>query len=135
MAERTQRERVTARLRDGYGADPEYLWARFPNYAVFRHPASKKWFALLADVPRDRLGLEGEGRAEILNLRCDPNLVGPLLSGTGFLPAYHMSKTSWITALLDGTVPDRTLFPLLELSYGSAAPRAARRRKKDEAEE
>lgn len=30
-----------------YKADPEYLWRRFPDYAIFRHMDNKKWFGLV----------------------------------------------------------------------------------------
>ena len=29
----------------------------YPNYEVFRHANSKKWFAVVVDVPKFRLGL------------------------------------------------------------------------------
>ena len=54
-------------------------------------------------------------------------LSGSLLTEPGFLPAYHMNKTNWISVLLDETVPDEKIFPLLDLSYDSVAPK---RRKK-----
>ena len=38
-----------------------------------------------------------------------------------------MNKTNWISVLLDETVPDEKIFPLLDLSYDSVAPK---RRKK-----
>ena len=34
-----------------------------------------------------------------------------------------MSKTSWITAALDGSVPDEKLKMLVELSYQATAPK------------
>ncbi len=95
---------------------------------VFRHPASKKWFAAILDVPRDKLGLPGEGSAVILDIKCDPRMIGSLLSEPGFLPAYHMSKSTWITVLLDGSVPDDKIFFLLELSYDSVAPKRKKTR-------
>ena len=119
----TQRNRVTDYVQDRYGAEPEFLWKKYPGYAVFRQPASKKWFALVVDIPRDRLGLEGEGNVDIMDVKCGPLMVGSLLAQDGFLPAYHMSKSSWISILLDETVPDEQIYPLLELSYDSVAPK------------
>ncbi len=58
-----------------------------------------------------------------MDVKCDPLMVGSLLAQDGCLPAYHMSKDAWISILLDGTVPDDQIFPLLELSYDSVAPR------------
>ena len=111
-------------VQDRFSADPEYLWAKYPNYAVFRQPASRKWFAIVMDISQNRLGLEGDGDVDIMDVKCGTLMVGSLLAQDGFLPAYHMSKSSWISVLLDETVPDEQIYPLLELSYDSVAPRA-----------
>ena len=39
---------------------------------VLRHGATGKWFGLLMKAPRDRVGLQGEGLTDLLNLKCDP---------------------------------------------------------------
>ena len=45
------------------------------------------------------------------------DLLQELLCREGFLPAYHMNKKHWCTAILDGTVEDQSLFELLQTSY------------------
>ena len=75
-------------------------------------------------VARQRLGLAGEGALDVLNVKCDPILIGSLRAEPGFLPAYHMNKTTWVSILLDGSVPDERISFLLGLSYGLVAPRA-----------
>ena len=127
MSDHLQHERITKHLRDVFETEPEHLWARYPTYAVFRHPLSRKWYALIMDVPRSRLGLEGDEPVAVLDLKCSPLMVGSLMSEQGFLPAYHMNKSSWISILLDGSVPDEKIIPLLELSYDSAAPKRKKR--------
>ena len=124
MSSETQRERIMQYVQDKLSAEPEYLWARYPNSAVFRHPITGKWFGLVMDVARSHLGLQGEEIVDVLTIKCDAILQGALLSEPGFRPAYHMSKTSWISVLLDGTVPDEKILPLLEMSYDSVAPKA-----------
>jgi len=128
MKQSTRREPVIQHIRDTYGVEPEYLWADLPNSAVFRHPASKKWFAIIMDVPSNRLGLPGELPVDVMNVKCGPVMAGSLLSERGFLPAYHMNKDHWISILLDGSVPEEQVFPLLELSYDSVAPKRRTRR-------
>ncbi|MDE6840779.1 MAG: MmcQ/YjbR family DNA-binding protein [Oscillospiraceae bacterium] len=123
MAKLPQRERIIQHIQDRYAAEPEHLWARYPNYAVFRQPASRKWFAAVMDVAKKSLDMIGDGTADVMDVRCGPVLVGSLLAQDGFLPAYHMSKSSWISVLLDETVPDEQIFPLIELSYDSVAPK------------
>ena len=99
------------------GVEPEYLWAVNPNYAVLRHPGSKKWFAAILDLSPAKLGLPGEGLVDVLNLRCGPALAGSLLSQDGFYPAYHMNKSHWISLCLDGKVSRDEIYYLLNESY------------------
>ena len=51
-----------------YKATPEYLWRRYPNYVVFRHSDNNKWFGIIMDVPRKKLGLDGDECVDILNV-------------------------------------------------------------------
>lgn len=104
-------------IREQYGAEPEFLWAKTPNDAAFRH-ANHKWFgALLLDTPRRVLGLSGEGTADILDLKCDPALIGALMDGKRYLPGYHMNKEHWFTAVLDDQTDLTELKTLIDRSY------------------
>lgn len=126
MGQSSQRQRIMRYVQDRYGAEPEYLWAKYPNYVAFRQPASRKWFALIMDVPQKRLELEGDEPVDVMDVKCGPLMVGSLLAQDGFVPAYHMSKGTWISVLLNDTVPDEQIFPLLELSYDNVAPKHKR---------
>ncbi len=92
-----------------------------PNFAVFRHSNNQKWFALIMDIPRSRLGLPGDELLDVVNLKCDPLLIGSLRSEPGFFPAYHMNKDSWITVSLDNKADDDKLKMLLDMSYTATA--------------
>ena len=111
------KEQIFDYVKKTYGVAADYPFPTAPEYPVLRHSGSRKWFALLMDVPRCRLGLNGEERVDIINLKCSPAMVGSLRAQAGFFPAYHMHLDSWITVLLDGTVPAADLFPLIDLSY------------------
>lgn len=110
-------------IADNYGAEPDYPWTDAPEWAVFRHGGNGKWFALIMNVSADKLGLEGAGKISIVNLKCGTLLVGSLVAENGFFPAYHMNKTHWISAALDGTADDETIKMLLELSYEASRPK------------
>ena len=127
MAHSSQRERITQYIQNTYGTEAEYLWADSPDSAVFRHPASKKWYAIMMGVLPERLGLPAGQALDVMNVKCSTIMIGSLLSTKGFLPAYHMNKNHWISIVLDDSVPDDQITPLLELSYDSVAPK---RRKK-----
>ena len=118
-----QRIHITAYVQNRFSAEPEFLWAKYPNYAVFRHPSTRKWFAVFMDVPKSKLGLPGDGTVDILDVRCSELMIGSLLSEKGFLPAYHMNKNTWISILLDDSVPDEQIYPLLEMSFDAVAPK------------
>jgi predicted DNA-binding protein (MmcQ/YjbR family) len=100
-----------------YGVEPDYPFSVAPTYAVLRHQNNRKWFALVMDVPRSRLGLPDDERVDILNIKCDPILAGSLRLENGYFPAYHMNHEGWLTVLLDGTVPLKDITPLLDLGY------------------
>ena len=107
------RQALIAYISDTYGVQEEHLWARFPDFAVFRNPRNRKWFAILMNIDRQKLGLSGAGKTDVINLKCDFLMMGSLLNADGYLPAYHMSKKSWLTAVLDAA-PEDELLSLLE---------------------
>ena len=53
------------------------------------------------DVPKNKLGLQGTEILDVVDLKCDPILIGSLRKEAGYFPAYHMSKASWITVALE----------------------------------
>lgn len=89
--------------------------AALSNHEVFRHPGNRKWFALMMEVPGEKLGLPERGMLDILNLKCDPVLIASLRGAPGLLPAYHMNKENWITAVLDSGAPDAQIRTLLAM--------------------
>ena len=134
------RAELQKHILDTYGVAPDHPWARDPESAVFRHAGNRKWFALIMRIPAKRLGLPGGetergGKAEcggyvdIVNLKCDGRIIGSLRGEPGFFPAYHMSKTSWLTAALDGSADDEKLKLLLGMSFDATAPKMRPRRK------
>lgn len=104
-------------ITEHYYSDEEHPWIRYPNYTVFRHRENKKWFALFMDIPQNSLGLPGNKIIDILDVKCDPILVGSLREKVGFYPAYHMNKANWITVVLDGSVDDEEIKQLIDMSF------------------
>lgn len=108
-------------INENYNAESDYPWLKYPNYEVFRHSNNRKWFALIMDIPKNKLGLPGTDIIDVVNFKCDPLLIGSLLKEAGFFPAYHMNKGSWITVALDKSVNDDTIKMLLDMSYDATA--------------
>ena len=113
---------------ENYQVSAEHPWNSAPDHEVFRHSGNRKWFAVIMDVPKCRLGLQDDGRMDVVNLKCDPILTGSLLLEEGFYPAYHMSKSRWISAALDGSIPNEKLEMLLDLSHRATAPTVRRKK-------
>ena len=110
------REKIFDYCKEKYGACPEYLWARYPDCAVLRNKDNKKWFAITMDVSKKTLGLSGDEKVGIINVKSDEIEREFLLRQKGILPAYHMNKMSWITVLLDGSVPLKQIKALIDES-------------------
>ena len=121
------REELESYILNHYSTEADYPWADTPHAAVFRHVANRKWFALLMEVPREKLGLPGTEKLDIVNFKCAPILISSLRGETGIFPAYHMNKASWITVALDGSVPAETIELLLDVSYELTKPKPRRK--------
>lgn len=111
-----KREEIFEYVKKQYETVPEYLWETSPKSAVLRHK-NGKWYAVLMQVEKSRLGLEEEGIVDVINVKCELDMVGLLTQTYGFLPGYHMNKKYWITMLLDGTVSEAKILDFLDLSY------------------
>ncbi len=119
------RERAFVWIKKKYGIEPDYPWN--DDNAVLRHPENRKWFAVVLRVGRDKLGLLGEGLADVINVKCEPVLIGSLRTQPGFHPAYHMNKDQWISIRLDGSVPEDQMKNLIGLSYDMTMPKKKRK--------
>ena len=121
------RAELERHIAETYNAERDCPWAKHPDYVVFRHISNQKWFALIMDVPRGKLGLQGDGLLDVVNLKCDPVLPGSLRAESGFFPAYHMNKESWISVALDGSAPDDMVKTLLDMSFEATSAKNKRR--------
>ena len=121
------RAKLKAYIRQTYHTEADHPWAKSPNHEVFRHAENRKWFALILDIPQNKLGLPGTQRMDVVNVKCDPILIGSLRAERGFYPAYHMSKDTWITVALDGAAAPDTIKDLLDMSFHATAAKVHRK--------
>ncbi len=117
------RQKIFEYVLEKYNTRPEYLWMKYPTYAVLRHENNGKWYGIVMNVPRCKLGLDGNDTVDILDVKCEPLMVDMLCRRPGFFPGYHMNKANWVSILLDGTVPDKEVFSLLDESFACTAKR------------
>lgn len=100
---------------------PEFLWEKFPNYAVFRRKDNRKWYAVIMTIPRSKLKLDGNEELEILNLRVEPEKLDKIFDGEKYFRGWHMNKKSWLTLRLDGYLTFEEISARLVESYRLAA--------------
>ena len=116
-------------IAEAYSTAPDFPWESTPDTAVYRHENNRKWFALVMTIPKARLGIRSDEMIDIVNLKCDPLLVGSLRSEPGIFPAYHMNKDKWISVALDGSADDEQIKMLLDMSFELTAVIIQRRHK------
>jgi len=106
-----------------YGDKIEYLWEKFPDNAVFRRKDNQKWYGALLTVGRKKLGLDGDGTVEVVDLRETPEAVAALVDGKSYFAGYHMNKKHWYTVCLGGSVSDEEIKQRIDNSYIIASKR------------
>lgn len=112
-----QTQQVIRHIRATWGDEPEFLWKKFPENAVFRRQDNAKWYAVILTVQAGKLGLADEERTEILDIRADAETMARSLDFEHYFPGYHMNKRTWLTVRLDGSVPFGEIAPLIARSY------------------
>lgn len=117
MIDVSLRKKIIKHVEDKYHVKPDYPFEKYPKFAVFRHKENEKWFGLIMNVEKEKLGLDGEKEIDILDVKLEPEIVGSMKEKEGFLSAYHMNKEHWITAKLTGEVKFEEIKKLIEDSF------------------
>ena len=112
--------RLIGYVRERYGCELEFLWARFEGNAVWRRSDTNKWFAAVLTVSRRKLGLNSDENVEIIDLRLPPEQMEKLVDGKRYFGGWHMNKKHWYTIILDGSVDFEELCERIDESYGLA---------------
>ena len=102
---------------DTYGVLPDRPFADDQSILVFRHEENRKWFGVIMTVSKNKLGINENGKIDIVNLKCAEEVMHTLHQEVGIYPAYHMNKHHWISVLLDDSVDSNTLAWLLDISF------------------
>ena len=98
-----QAQRVMNFIESEYGDKAEYLFEH-DDTAVFRKGEKKKWYAVVMNISKRRLGVQSDEKIQVLNVKLSPDEIAMLVDNKGYFPAYHMNKKHWCTILLDGTL-------------------------------
>lgn len=104
-------------IKSTFGIAPDHPFARYPDISVYRHIGNRKWFAAQMTVPKTTLGMKEDGMIDIVNVKCDPEVLLSFRGQPGIYPAYHMNRNHWLTVTLDNRTDDGTTAFLLGISY------------------
>ena len=111
------REEFDKFIADTYSVVAEFPWGEDTGHAVYRHSSNNKWFAVAMTIHKSKFGLTEDSFVDVVNLKCDPLMIGSLHKDDGIFPAYHMNKNYWISVFLDGSVDNETIKWLVGLSF------------------
>ncbi|MBR5314883.1 MAG: MmcQ/YjbR family DNA-binding protein [Clostridia bacterium] len=117
------RNEFIAYIEEHYSEKAEMPFAKHPSIVVFRHSSNKKWFAAIMTIPKNKLEPYADGTIDIVNVKCDPNVLYSMIQENGIYRAYHMNKNHWLTFTLDGTVDDETQKWLTDISFDLTSPK------------
>lgn len=95
----------------------EFLWDKFPENAIVRRSDNKKWYAVFLTVSRNKLGLSGNEKIEIIDLRAEPEEIKTLIDHKKYFGGYHMNKKHWITICLDHSVSVEEIYARIDTSF------------------
>ncbi len=112
-----QTKEVIKYVKEKYGNDPEFLWEKYDDNAVFRHNENKKWYGVILKVSKNKLGLESHERVEILDLKILPEDIEKIVDNEKYFLGYHMNKKHWFTIILDNSVSTKKIFEFIDISY------------------
>ena len=111
-----QTNRIHAYICEKYDVKPEFMWKKFPNFGVYRNVETKKWFAIIMDIGRNKIFPGEEGEAEVMNLKLDDKAEEYVKQGDAH-PSYHMNHKSWVTVVFDDGVKDDRIKQMIDISF------------------
>lgn len=110
-----------------FEAQSDHSFEKGSTVTVYSRTDNRKWFAAAKNIGCRYVDVDRSGRVDILNVKLDPRMVTSLRTRDGFRPAWGMNRNSWVTILLDGTVPDDEIRTYLEMSYKYAGIKGRKR--------
>ena len=115
-----QAKQVIQYVRREYRDELDFLRPKLPDNSIFRRPYTKKRYAVLLSIQKEKLGLAGTDRVEILDLRMDPAELADIIDKVCYFPGWHMNKKHWVTICLDGTVDIDEIYRRIDTSFDLA---------------
>lgn len=112
-----QARQIIKYVEEKYNNKLEFLWIKFPKYAIFRHKENKKWYAILMSLEENKLGIESDKIIDIVVLKNNRDNIINLIDNEKYFAGYHMNKRNWFTIKLDDSVPIKEIYYFIDESY------------------
>lgn len=112
-----QSKEIIQYIKQKYNDELEFLWEKFDDNAIWRNKQNDKWYGLLLNVSKNKLGIDSEEIAEIIDLRYQKEKIDEIVDNKKIYPGYHMNKKSWITIILDESLDIKEIYKLIDNSY------------------
>lgn len=104
-------------LQQEYICDIDYPWEKYPDYVVIRRRDNQKWFAGIFTITGHKVGLDTNEAIDVVNLKCEPDLISTLIRESGIYSAYHMNKQHWISVDIERYEDLEKLKMMVDMSY------------------
>lgn len=125
-----QSNRIASYIEKTYKEPPIFKFQNDNDDAVFENKETHLWYAVILLAPKARIRGEGKGKEEVLDLKLDPEEITELLKKKGYVLCHHMNKKSWISLLLDDSLPDEEIYTRIEESRKYSEPKKPEPKKK-----
>ena len=79
-------------VKEKHGTVPEAPWGYLKEYHTLNTAKKHKWYGLFMLIPYRYLGVEREGKINVLNLKVLPADIPKLIDNIHYFPSYHMNK-------------------------------------------
>lgn len=112
-----QSKEIIDYVKNKYGDELEFLWEKFTDNAIIRRSDNKKWYLLLLTVSKNKIGLSGTDKIEIIDLRGTPETIENIIDNKNYFKGYHMNKKHWYTMCLDSGVTTKEILNRIDESY------------------
>lgn len=112
-----KKEDILKYVSEQYDTSPEYLFLKHPDIAVLRNTRTNKWYGVIMNVEKRKLGINEDGYMNVINLKGNPEFNSIIRSQKHIIAAYHMNKKHWVTVLIDYDFPQSELYEMIDWSY------------------
>lgn len=113
-----QSNRIASLIKERYKEIPDFPFSepQYKNYGVFRYKNNNKWYAILMNIPKSKLGGFQEEYADVINVKIDESDREDFLKREAIYPSYHMNKKKWVSIILDETISDEKVMEYIDRS-------------------